>query len=67
MSFHYTKNVKLCVTCALWGGNRILKGGGIIEVSSTADKGKCQGGAYNNAMMATNSQCNKWEKWAPLR
>jgi hypothetical protein len=60
------KNMKLCATCARWGGNRKSEFGGWASFEEN-QKGKCSGGLFNNAEMYSMASCAKWEVWPPIR
>ena len=59
------KNMKMCVTCAYYNGERRPYGGTFVEYDSNR-KGKCyrtfQQGIEKNPMWS----CSDWELWAPI-
>ena len=63
MSFIIPANMKNCLTCRRWGGNRRPADPfcNNVECSSPNDKGKCYGGAFNQQDMIANCTCYKWE------
>jgi len=60
------KSFKVCATCAFWGGTRTAEFGGYSKFEQN-QKGKCQGGVFNNIQMSPMATCNKWELWPPIR
>ena len=55
-------NMKCCVTCRYWGGQRRPSNVTITNVEyDTYAKGTCYGGGFNQQQMACSATCNKWE------
>lgn len=71
MALTYSKNYKLCLTCAFWAGSRECDNtGNNVHVKNSLEKGKCQipNGPYKNAIRtAGQSSCNKFQKWLLLK
>ena len=59
------KNMKMCVTCAYYNGNRRPHSGSFVEYDSS-EKGMCyrtfRQGLEKNPMWC----CGNWEIWPPL-
>ena len=69
MADRYTSNVKLCVTCSLWGGPREFDTPSrlLVVVEKGSDKGICAGGGLDGFQVAAVQSCDKFQKWPALR
>ena len=64
----FGSSMKLCATCAKWGGQReIGPGRAGVSTDGTAITGQCIGGGHNHANTPPTARCNEWEKWTALR
>jgi hypothetical protein len=60
-------SIKVCGTCALWGGARATDPLRATARFDMDQKGECLGGGFNRAKMAPMATCNKWQRWPALR
>lgn len=66
----FSSGMKLCATCALWGGERkvgMIVPAYFVEVRDAGDKGRCMGGSYFNQDMSAMATCVKYQKWPVLK
>jgi len=67
MTIYGQKMNKLCLTCALWGGQRKLDfPRKTVEADSASTSGECLGGGFNRQKRNANANCDKWKKWESL-
>lgn len=66
----YSHAMKLCVTCARWGGQRSA-GQNVpayfVDVIDDRAKGVCYGGGYRNMPMLPTATCQRYEKWVAIK
>lgn len=64
----YSPNMKLCATCALWGGPRQSNPTrSTVSTAQATTKGECMGGGHNHAQTPATGTCAKHVKWPVLR
>ena len=62
------KNMRCCVTCAYWLGNRNPNRLGYVEASSRMDKGRCGAVALNDTRQYQAIYCcGRYCKWQVLK
>ena len=71
MSQQYNSMIRVCATCAYWGGSRDLKQyGDYVELDSPMDRGACysdNSGWKGNSPTQASGGCSYWVKWSALR
>lgn len=64
----YSPSMKLCATCAKWGGTRDVNASRAwSSTQSTNTKGECLGGGHNHHQTPATGTCDKYLKWPVLR
>ena len=64
----YSPNMKLCATCAHWGGARkIDPTRSFVSTTSRNERGECLGGGHNTMQTPATGTCNAFTKWPVLR
>ncbi|SHK49505.1 hypothetical protein SAMN05444000_13312 [Shimia gijangensis] len=64
----YSPNMKLCATCANWGGaRRIDPTRSFVSTESSNVRGECLGGGHNTQQTPSAGTCQAFRKWEALR
>ena len=64
----YSPAMKLCATCALWGGARqVNPTRAFVTTQTPTTKGECMGGGHNRAQTPATGTCSKYVKLQMLR
>jgi len=63
----YNPNVKICATCAYWGGSRQAANLGANSQVENGDEGPCQYPLQRQMLCKENCACRFWSKWPALR
>lgn len=66
----YCHASRTCVTCARWGGQRVV--GPIVPayfvtVIDSNAKGECYGGGFRTLNLLPTATCGKYEKWVAMK
>jgi hypothetical protein len=63
----YNPTVRICATCAYWGGNRQAVNLGANASVENGAEGSCQYPLRRNIHCKESGACQFWDKWPALR
>lgn len=61
----FSRESRLCSTCAYWAGSRKISPNGYVEIHPYS-KGDCQEGKFKHMSMAAMATCDQWKLWFPM-